>query len=262
MYGRRDGFGKYETARTDGQIKGVNKMSTKKPMFIYPTNQKVGEGEPNLNDVADFISKNNSNESVIAFLNKVRPINDDLIKGYLDSDNGKKLSASLFDARVQKAIQTHDAKFETEKLPEIKNQIRTELAKEYNVKETPEQKSIRELSEKQDKLIKDLEREKIRNKALEEINKQKLPFAELVDSFISDKLEDTINKIAQFKTIFDSAVEAKATELQGDNSGRKPQDREKETKKSLETKLDAAIKKGDLLEQLKIRNQLAGFITN
>jgi hypothetical protein len=52
------------------------------------------------------------------------------------------------DRYATKAIETHDARFQSEKLPEILKNERDKIRAELNPEETPEQKRIRELEER------------------------------------------------------------------------------------------------------------------
>lgn len=218
----------------------------------------VGDGEPNLDSVAEFISKNIANEKVVGFLNKVRPINEDLVKGWVESDeNGKKFATSLADKRVNDAIRTHDEKFTKEKLPKIESEIKEKLVKELNPKETPEQKELRELRDRTDRLEKENQQNKLRNTALELITENGLPFAKLVDKFIGEDAETTVKNIQSFKDVWDSALQEAVTKAMGKNNGRNPESREPGKAEPLETQLENARKRGDLLEQIKIKNLIA-----
>lgn len=55
---------------------------------------------------------------------------------------------SAVDAEVSRATLAHDEKFKATKLPDIEKQLRDQIAKELNPEETPQDKKIRELSEK------------------------------------------------------------------------------------------------------------------
>ena len=78
---------------------------------------------------------------------------------------------SAHNSAITQAIQTHDAKFASDKLPQIEKDLREKLMAELNPKETPEQKKIRELSEALEGMKrKDAEaalRDTLRNKAKE-----------------------------------------------------------------------------------------------
>ena len=54
---------------------------------------------------------------------------------------------SALDSSILAAVQSHDSKFQAEKLPQLEKDLRERLMQELNPKETPEQKKIRELSE-------------------------------------------------------------------------------------------------------------------
>lgn len=227
--------------------------------FVIPNRMRhIGEGGIDLNQVAKFISENSKDENVTKFLNTIRPINEDVVKAFLESDEaGKKFAVSFTDRRVNEAIKTHDEKFTKEKLPTIEAQLREQLSKELNVKETPDQKVMREQKERLDKLEKDYQREKIRNQALELINENKLPFAKLVDKFIGEDLESTAANIEAFKAVWDTEIAEAVKKKMAEDNGRSPDSRGDKKPEPLETQLENAKKAGNLLEQIRIKNLIA-----
>ena len=227
--------------------------------FIYANNfRNIGDGELDLTPFEEFLTKNPTNEKVVTLLNKVRPpLSEQVIKDYFEKDeNGKKLSQSRFDARVNSAVKTHDEKFAKEKLPSLIETEREKIRKELDVKETPEQKMLREQTERIDKLEKDNQRKDIKAEALQQMTKAKLPFADQIDTFLSDNLDDTLRKINAFAETFNTAVSAAAKELMKTENGWQPGDRQGNPV-PLETQLDAARKANNLLEQIRLTDLIA-----
>lgn len=66
----------------------------------------------------------------------------------MDRKSGNPAFIAAGDSVVSTAVQAHDSKFETEKLPGLIQAEREKLMKELNPDETPEQKELRELREK------------------------------------------------------------------------------------------------------------------
>lgn len=222
--------------------------------FIFANNfRKIGDGELDLAPFEKFIAENPTHEKVVTLINKVRPpLNEKVIKEYFEKDeNGKKLSQSLFDARVNSAVITHDEKFTKEKLPSLIEAEREKIKKELDVKETPEQKTLREQSERITRLENDNKRKDIKAEALQQMTKAKLPFADQIDTFLSDNLEDTLRKINAFTETFNAAVSAAAKELVKTENGWEPKDRGNNAA-PLETQLEAARKSNNLLEQIRL----------
>lgn len=229
--------------------------------FQLPMFRTVGEDNTiDLNQVAEHLTKNASDPKIAEFITKISPIviNENGVKSYLESEQGKKFAQSFTDRRVNEAIQTHDQKFTTEKLPELRESLRKELAKEFQVKESPTEKMIREQNEKIDKLIADNKRSELKTKALELMTEHKLPFAKLVDKFLSDSEQSTLENLNAFKAIWEDAVKTEVTKrLAGDN-GREPDLTDPKKKiSSLETQLEVAKKSNNLVEQMKIMNLIA-----
>jgi hypothetical protein len=227
---------------------------------FYPSQfTLVGDGEPDLGVVSEFIEKNLTNEKVVGFLNKVRAklFNEDTVKQYLDTEDGKKISTKLFDSRVNDAVQNHDKKFKTEKLPILIDEERTKIMTELKVKETPEAKELREQSDRIKKLEYENKRSKLLSQALEVINEAKLPFAKIAEKFLTDDIESTIKNIQDLKVIWDAELTAKATELAAGNNGRQVDTRTQDKPSPLEVRLEVARKANNLLEVLKIKNEIA-----
>jgi hypothetical protein len=76
-----------------------------------------------------------------------------------------------FDSAVSKAVNNHDERFRSEKLPELIEEERAKIRAELNPEETPEQRRIRELEEKLAKRDRDAQtrerRDALRKKASE-----------------------------------------------------------------------------------------------
>jgi len=215
--------------------------------------RKIGDGELDLAPFEKFITDNPTHEKVVTLINKVRPFNEATIKDFFEKDeNGKKLSQSLFDSRVNSAVKTHDEKFTKEKLPGLIEAERELIRKELAVKETPEQKTLREQSERITKLENDNKRKDIKAEALQQMTKAKLPFADQIDTFLSDTLDDTLRKINSFAESFNTAVSAAAKELVKTENGWEPSGDRGGNPVPLETQLEAARKAGNLLEQIKL----------
>lgn len=114
-----------------------------------------------------------------------------------------------YDKIAQSAVESHKKRFEEEKLPEIRKQLRDEVRKELNPEETLEQKRLRELEEqlrerdKKEQLYQT--REKLRGKAKE------LGFDEdLAERFAYMQTEDPESELATFAERMQQAVQSAA----------------------------------------------------
>ena len=223
--------------------------------FIYPLHSlTVGEGEPDLNQVAEFIGKNKENDKVKEFLTKVNhKVDDDAVKTYLKEN--EKFSNSIFDSRVSKAVETNSTKLKKEYADGLPALIETEYQRRHP-EESEETKANRELSKKVTDLELKNKRADLRSSALEAINEAKLPFTKLVDKFLDEDLDSTISNIGAFQEIWEKSVETRAKELAGEKHGREADDHE-DNEDSLEKQLVVAEKSKNFLQVIKLKNLIA-----
>lgn len=84
-------------------------------------------------------------KQTIEGLNPLNSLQDvDSAVSFMDSND---LLKRAKDKVAQQAAEANKRRFEEERLPELRKQMRDELAKELNPEETPEQKRLRELEE-------------------------------------------------------------------------------------------------------------------
>jgi hypothetical protein len=126
---------------------------------------------------------------------------------------------SAVDAEVSRATAAHDERFTKTKLPEIEKQLRDRLAKELNPEETPQDKKIRELSEKLEAKERSEQLANTRNllmKKASEIGFDAEIAAEL--AVFGDEAEEKLSKVAErFTLAVKSRVEAEVKKRYGNN---------------------------------------------
>jgi hypothetical protein len=127
---------------------------------------------------------------------------------------------SAVDSLISTAVNRHDEKFQSEKLPVLQQQLRDELAKELNPDETPEQKRIRELEERlQESDRRDAEnalKAKLRTKASE------LKFDPELASKLSKYGDESVTLLESFANYNKGIVEAEKDRLMNDALRGKP----------------------------------------
>lgn len=156
----------------------------------------------NFDEVKTYFETNKDGEDVKGFLNgftnldvfKEKVNNDPNFKSFMDSEKDKHSSKSL----------------ETWKTNNLKKLIDDAVTK-ANPQETPEQKQIRELTERINKSEKENVHETLRNKALKIATDKKLP-SELVDYFIGADEESTIKNLESLENVLNTKVNALAEE--------------------------------------------------
>jgi hypothetical protein len=110
-----------------------------------------------LNEIKTYFEGNKENEDVKTFVTGLNPINLDKVKDFVGKD---KDAMSWFDSEKDK----HSGKsLETWKTNNLQKLIDDEVAKR-KPSETPEQKTIRELSEKFEKIQKESLRKDLTNR--------------------------------------------------------------------------------------------------
>lgn len=127
-----------------------------------------------------------------------------------------------FDKAVTSAVKNHDLKFQEEKLPGIKQQLRDDLMKELNPEETPQDKMIRELREKveaadrrdQTNLVKSQLRRKYNELDLSSMG-MKVDYAEGFAAFGQEAESMLEANASQMKSIIEAAVNQQLKERLG-----------------------------------------------
>ena len=224
-------------------------------MFLPDTVRRIGDGEIDLDKVAEFIKSNNQDEKVQKFVSTVRPINEDAVKSFLETDeNGQKLSKSLFDKRVNEAVLNHDKRFKEEKLPNILDEEREKIRLELNPKESEVEKQLRLSQERIQKLEQKEKYNNLKNTAIDLINEMELPFLKIVDKFIGEDEDATVSNIQAFKDIWDNKLTEAVQKKIADSNGRDIKETDSKNQKSLETQLDEAKKAGNLKEVIRLKN--------
>lgn len=170
-----------------------------------------------LEDIKQFLEENKDQEDVQEFLKGFNSINADDVKAYLESDEGKQLIQPKLDGYFSKGL-------ETWKSNNLKKLVDEEL-KKHNPDLTDEQKRIKELEDYVAQKEQEAQFQTNKNIALNYLNEKKLP-SKLVDYFIGNDEETTMQNLGQFEEVFTNqlqqAVESRlkqdGTELKGTDS--------------------------------------------
>ncbi len=173
--------------------------------------------EITLDDVKKFFADNVENEDVKAYLLELappaepaeaKPLSQDDVKTYLETSEGRLLIQPMMDKRVTEAIETYRKKTLE---PEINARVASEMLKR-NPEETPADRRIRELEERNRRMDEEREIEKKLNSIKE------LAFKESIDpDFISginfDSVEAAALYMRRFKQKIAEVEKNKANEL-------------------------------------------------
>lgn len=175
-----------------------------------------------LTEVKKFFTDNREDKDVAAFIAELSPLTIDRVKAFVESDEtGKQFLNSHTDQKITKAIET----YKTKTLPELVAAETEKIRKELNPKETEEQKQIRLINEKLTGVESERKKEKLKNLAILQLTKNKLP-AELAEKFLGEDEAGTtanINALTEhFNNTLRTAVEEKFKAI-----GRNPKGGEK-----------------------------------
>jgi len=166
-----------------------------------------------LQAVKEFLEQNRDNEEVKAFLAELRtPSLDDIKRLAEEHDDVKTWLQSEKDRHFSKGLETWKQKT----LPQL---LEEEIKKRYP-EETPEQRELRELKQQIEQIRREKEREALRAKAKDFAIEKKLP-AHLVDFFISDDEEKTMENLGVLEQVWNQSIQA-AVGNTFKNHGREP----------------------------------------
>ena len=190
----------------------------------------------NLEDVKKFLADNKEQEDVKAYLGELSAVSTDKVKGFLDTEEGKRLLQPRLDQNFTKGLET----WKTNNLETI---IQEELRKR-NPDKTPEQIELERLRNEIENERKARNREALVNKALKVAKEKNLPDS-VIDFFIAENEEGTLENLSKFEESFQAAVKA-SVDAKFKEGGRNPEPGE--------TKHSGVIDINKLAEEASIRN--------
>jgi polyhydroxyalkanoate synthesis regulator phasin len=152
----------------------------------------------NLEEIKQFLSENKDQDDVKAYLGELSAVSTDKVKGFLDTEEGKRLIQPRLDQNFNKGL-------ETWKSNNLESIIEEEV-KKRNPDKTPEQKKIEELEKK----IQDAENARVRgelvNKAFKVADEKSLP-KDVIDFFIGEDEEKTLENLTKFEQSYSAALQ-------------------------------------------------------
>lgn len=175
----------------------------------------------NLEDVKKFFEENKDNEEVKAYLADLRKVSVQEVQQMLvENEELKKFFDSEKDKHFSKGLETWKQKT----LPKI---IEEEIAKRFPQAD-PKDLKLKELEAKIQQMEQEKMREALKNKALTIATEKKLPI-QLVDYFIAQDEETTLQNLAKFEEVWTSHLQAlvdeklKSTGVQPKDTAQKAQ---------------------------------------
>jgi Domain of unknown function (DUF4355) len=185
-------------------------FNRKKPKFMLPLNLQHFSDVVTLEAVKKFLADNKDNTDVVAYLGELSRPTVDGVKGFLDTEDGKKLIQPRLDQNFTKGLETWKAK-------NLETLVNEEVAKR-NPALTEEQKRIAALEKELQDQKKEAQREKLTNFAMKHATDKKLP-TDLINFFLADDEDATTVNLGKFEDSFNKAVQS-AVEAKFKNNGR------------------------------------------
>lgn len=152
-----------------------------------------------LEDVKKFLSENKDQEDVKAYLGELSAVSADKVKGFLDTDEGKRLLQPRLDSNFTKGLDTWK-----------KNNLEAIIEEEVNKRnpqKTPEQIELEKLRKEIEDERKARNRESLVNKALKVADEKSLPKG-IIDFFIADDEENTLTNLSKLEEEYSKAVQS------------------------------------------------------
>ncbi|HEI9233375.1 TPA: DUF4355 domain-containing protein [Staphylococcus aureus] len=164
----------------------------------------------NIEGVKSFFEEHKDDKEVKDYLKGLKTVSVDDVKGFLDTEEGKRFIQPELDRYHSKGLESWKEK-------NLEDLIEQEVRKR-NPEQSEEQKRISALEQELEKRDAEAKREKLRSNALGKAQELNLPTS-LVDRFLGDSDEDTEQNLKALKETFDKYVQ-KGVESKFKSSGR------------------------------------------
>ncbi|HCX2190556.1 TPA: DUF4355 domain-containing protein [Staphylococcus aureus] len=183
----------------------------------------------NIEEVKSFFEEHKDDKEVKDYLKGLKTVSVDDVKGFLDTEEGKRFIQPELDRYHSKGLESWKEK-------NLEDLIEQEVRKR-NPEQSEEQKRISALEQELEKRDAEAKREKLRSNALGKAQELNLPTS-LVDRFLGDSDEDTEQNLKALKETFDKyvqkGVESKFKSIGRDVKESRNQDLDPSNVKSIE----------------------------
>ncbi|PTH70904.1 hypothetical protein BU586_02150 [Staphylococcus agnetis] len=164
----------------------------------------------NVEDIKSYFEEHKDDKDVKEYLSGLKTVSVDDVKGFLDTEEGKRFIQPELDRYHTKGLESWKEK-------NLESLIEKEVQKR-NPEQSEEQKRISALEKELEKRDAEAKREKLRSYALGKAQEMNLP-SSLVDRFLGDSDEDTEANLKALKETFDKYVK-EGVESKFKSSGR------------------------------------------
>ncbi len=163
-----------------------------------------------LEEIKAWLEAHKTESEVAAYLGELSAVSADKVKGFLETEEGKRLIQPRLDQHFTKGLETWKAN-------NLEALINEEVAKR-NPQKTPEQLEIEKLKKQIEDAENARKRETLVNQALKVAKEKNLPDG-IIDFFIGADEESTTTNLAKFEEEYNKAIQA-AVESKFKESGR------------------------------------------
>jgi len=158
---------------------------------------------PNLQEVKEFLEANKDSQEVQEFLRGLKTVSVEDVKGFLETDEGKRFIQPELDRYHNKSLNTW-------KENNLQKLIDDEVAK-LNPEKTEAERRIEALEQQLQERDREANREKLRNFALGKAQELGVP-SSLIDRFLGEDENSTLDNLNELKNVFDSTIQSKVEE--------------------------------------------------
>ena len=168
----------------------------------------------NVEDIKSYFEEHKDDKDVKEYLSGLKTVSVDDVKGFLDTEEGKRFIQPELDLYHTKGLKSW-------KENNLENLIEKEVQKR-NPEQSEEQKRITALEQELEKRDAEAKREKLKSYALSKAQELNVP-SSLVDRFVGESDEDTDANLQSLKETFDKHIQ-KGVESKFKASGRDVRD--------------------------------------
>lgn len=168
----------------------------------------------NFKEIADYFETNKDSEDVKNYVGGM--ITPDRVENFLNTDDGKKLLQPKLDKNFNKGLDSW-------KINNLQKLVDDKVNELYP-KADPKDLELKKLQQQIDKMQKDTLHKELTNKAYKLATEKKIP-NDLVDYFVGDDEEATVNNINKLADIFTAHDETIRKEFAKGNSYTPPDDK-------------------------------------
>ncbi|MCH4392935.1 DUF4355 domain-containing protein [Staphylococcus haemolyticus] len=168
----------------------------------------------NVEDIKSYFEEHKDDKDVKEYLSGLKTVSVDDVKGFLDTEEGKRFIQPELDRYHTKGLESWKEK-------NLENLIEKEVQKR-NPEQSEEQKRITALEQELEKRDAEAKREKLKSYALSKAQELNVP-SSLVDRFVGESDEDTDANLQSLKETFDKHIQ-KGVESKFKASGRDVRD--------------------------------------